>query len=116
MFAVAGPDIGNKWELVLFLSLERSNTIIHTGPEFMVFSHVLASQVLELQIFATIAGDRMGLSPEINRDGEVLTNLSCRKLFLTSTHELSLVPFVHTGFSQIRSEPWPFFPSSLSCV
>lgn len=81
MFAVAGPDIGNKWGLVLFLSLDRSNTIIQTGPEFMVFPHVLASQVLELQIFATIAGDRMGLSPEISRDGEVVMNLSFRKLF-----------------------------------
>lgn len=112
---MAGPDIGNKWGLVLFLSLDRCNTIIQTGPEFMVFPHVLASQVLELQIFATIAGDRMGLSLEISRVGEVLMNLSFRKLFFDK-HELSLVPFVHTGYSQVRSGPWPFFPSSLSCV
>lgn len=74
----------------LFLFLDRSNTVIQTGPEFKVFPHVQASQLLELQIFATIPGDRMGLSPEINRDGEVLMNLNFRKLFLTSLHELNL--------------------------
>lgn len=81
----------------LFLFLDRSNNVVQTGPEFKVFPHVLASQVLELQIFTTIPGDRMGLSPEINRDGEVLMNLNFGKLFLTSLHELNLAAICTHG-------------------
>lgn len=117
---MAGPDIGNKGGLVLFLFLDRSNIVVQTGLEFKVFPPALASQVLELQTLAAIPGDRVSLSPEIKRYGELLMNLCFRRFFffffLASMHELSLAAIVYTGHAQIKSGPLAFFPSSLLCL
>lgn len=78
---MAGPDTGNKGGLVLFLFLDRSNIVVQTGLEFKVFPPALAFQVLELQTLAAIPGDRVGLSPEIKRYGELLMNLRFRRFF-----------------------------------